>query len=74
MKTSILTKNNENIRGGEHAQAGIDTLTHGSTIVMGGVSALIGIWAVSCFIGGLISAGGPAQLAYSWFMAANGLQ
>lgn len=40
---------------------------------MGGVSALIALWAATCFIGGLISAGGPVELAYSWFKAIAGL-
>ena len=61
------------MRSAEQVQASLDTLTQGSTLVMGGISALIGIWAVSCFIGGLVSAGGPVKLAFSWFMAANGL-
>ena len=73
MKASTLTQKNENMRSAEQVQASLDTLTQGSTLVMGGISALIGIWAVSCFIGGLVSAGGPVKLAFSWFMAANGL-
>lgn len=73
MKASTLTKKQENMRSAEQVQAGLDTLTQGGTLVMGGISALIGIWAVSCFIGGLVSAGGPVKLAFSWFMAANGL-
>ena len=68
-----MTQKNENMRSAEQVQAGLETLTQGSTLVMGGISALIGIWAVSCFIGGLVSAGGPVKLAFSWFMAANGL-
>jgi hypothetical protein len=74
MKASTLIKKVEKTRSSDHVHAGLDTLAQNSTLVMGGVSALIGIWAVSCFIGGLVSAGGPLKLAYSWFMAANGLQ
>jgi hypothetical protein len=73
MKTSIAIKQNESAKSAQQAQA-LDSLAQGSTLVMGGVSALIGIWAVSCFVGGMVSAGGPVKLAYSWFMAANGIQ
>lgn len=40
---------------------------------MGGVSALIALWAAACFVGGLISAGGPVGLAFGWFKAITGL-
>lgn len=41
--------------------------------VMGFVAALIGIWGVACFIGGLVSSGGPLSFAKGWFSAVLGL-
>ena len=47
--------------------------SHSSMAAMAAVPALIGIWAAACFIGGLISSGGPVKLASSWFQAVSGL-
>ncbi|MBI5558558.1 MAG: hypothetical protein HY885_13070 [Deltaproteobacteria bacterium] len=73
MKDSALTKNRQGVRTGEQTRAGLDTFAKGTITVMGGISALIGIWAAICFIGGIMSAGGPVELAYSWFRAVSGL-
>jgi|APCry4251928276_1046603.scaffolds.fasta_scaffold366086_2 hypothetical protein len=73
MKDSTLTKTRQKVRTGAQTQEGLDTFAKGGVSVMGGVSALIVLWAAACFIGGLISAGGPVELAYSWFKAIAGL-
>lgn len=73
MKDATLTKKRQKVRAGEQSLAGLDTFAKSGISVMGGVSALIGIWAAACFIGGLISAGGPVELAYGWFKAITGL-
>jgi hypothetical protein len=73
MKDATLTKKRQKVRAGEPSLAGLDTFAKSGISVMGGVSALIGIWAAACFIGGLISAGGPVELAYGWFKAITGL-
>ncbi|BCO09602.1 hypothetical protein GF1_19780 [Desulfolithobacter dissulfuricans] len=36
-------------------------------------AALIGLWGLACFIGGMISAGGPLALIGSWFKAVSGM-
>ncbi len=41
--------------------------------VIGFVAALIGIWGLSCFVGGLINSGGPLAFAKGWFGAVLGL-
>jgi len=75
MKDLTLTKKRQKVRTGaqSHAGAGLDTFAKSGISVMGGVSALIALWAAACFVGGLISAGGPVQLAYGWFKAITGL-
>jgi hypothetical protein len=39
---------------------------------MGMVSALIGLWAVACMIGGVVESGGPFSFVKSWFSAVMG--
>ncbi|MBU4260989.1 MAG: hypothetical protein KKC76_03795 [Proteobacteria bacterium] len=73
MKDSTLTQKRQRVQTGAQTREGLDTLTRGGVALMGGVSALIALWAATCFIGGLISAGGPVELAYSWFKAIAGL-
>lgn len=74
MKEATLTKKQNKARTGEHiqTQTGLDTFATGTISVMGGISAIIGIWAAACFIGGLLSSG-PVELAYGWFRAITGL-
>ena len=54
------------------AKSGIDTLTKTSLISMGVVSAVIGLWAVACFMGALISSHGPLEIIQGWFAAFTG--
>ena len=37
------------------------------------VAGLVGAWAVSCLIAGVIAAGGPIALISSWFGAVTGI-
>ncbi len=52
----------------------------GSDVIQGVVTgagiltaALVGAWAVSCLIGGVIAAGGPLKLVLGWFQAVSGM-
>ena len=49
----------------EISKAGIYTV--------GIASALIGIWGLACFAGGLVASGGPLSHVGSWFKAVAGL-
>lgn len=73
MNDATLAKKRQGVRKAEQAVSGLDTFAKGSISVMGGISALIALWAAACFIGGMISAGGPVQLAFDWFKAVSGL-
>jgi hypothetical protein len=49
----------------EISKAGIYTV--------GIASALIGIWGLACFVGGVIASGGPLALVADWFKAVTGI-
>ena len=73
MKNTAITKQKSSVRQGQKADAGVDALTKTSISVMAGVSALIGLWAVACFVGGMISSGGPLGFISDWFSAITGM-
>ena len=59
-------------RTGEKVSANAEV----SSVVMytaGIASALIGIWGLACFVGGLAVSGGPISLVGNWFKAVAGL-
>lgn len=70
----MLTKSKTGIKTGEHADAvtGVDSLSKGSLISMGFVSAVIGIWAVACLVAAVVSSNGPLSLMQGWFSAFTG--
>ena len=69
--TTTMTKTQT--RTSVQTQTGLDSISKGSVAVMGGISALIGLWAAACFVGAMISGGGPLSLAQSWFSAITGI-
>lgn len=71
MNDTALTKTRTRVS--DHAEANLDSISKGSIAVMGGVSALIGLWAVACFVGAMITNGGPLALVGSWFQAISGM-
>ena len=40
---------------------------------VGVASALIGIWGLACFVGGLVASGGPLSLVGNWFKSVTGM-
>ena len=66
-KTAVKSDQKDNI------QSGLDTVTKGSIITMGVFSSLVGLWAVACFIGAMMTGGGPLELAQKWFSAITGM-
>ena len=70
--SEIKTKSNVNATTGSSAQTGVDSVSRGSMITMGVVSALVGIWAVACLVSAMVD-GGPIELVRSWFTAASGM-
>ena len=73
MKNTALVNTKQKARSDASSQAGVDAVTKGSIAVMGGVSALVGLWAVACFAGAFIESGGPLEFVKSFFKAIWGL-
>ena len=48
-------------------------LSQTTILTVGGVSVLIGLWAVACFAGGLVASGGPISMFRQWFQAVSGM-
>jgi hypothetical protein len=71
METMVKAK--QRVKAKEDTFAGLDETTKLSISIMGGVSALIGVWAAAGLISAMIGIGGPLQLVQSWFSAVTGL-
>jgi len=63
--------NKTNTRVKVNVQA-LDTTAKVTLALFGGASLLIGLWAVACFAGALISAG-PLGLVKAYFSAVTGM-
>jgi len=37
------------------------------------VSAMVGLWGFACFVGGMVTSGGPLSFVGNWFKAVAGL-
>ena len=55
-----------------NSQVGVNTISKGSIALIGGASAIIGLWAVSCLVSATFIAG-PLAVATGWFTAITGL-
>lgn len=44
-----------------------------SVYTLGVVSALVGLWGLACFAGGLMASGGPLSFVGNWFKSVAGL-
>ena len=67
--TKVRNRIGAGAKGAEQSKALGAAIT---TIGVGG-GAIIGLWSVSCFIGGMIASGGPVSFVVSWFKAVFGL-
>jgi len=47
-------------------------ISSGALTAFGAISALIGLWAVACFVGAVLTTGGPIALAQAWISAVTG--
>ncbi len=73
MAKTMMTKTREQAKERSDGFAGIDETTKLSISVMGGISALVGIWAAACLITAMMGVGGPLELVQSWFSAVTGV-
>lgn len=71
MKQASLAKNRTSTKS--VAQETADTrISTGALTAFGAISALVGLWAVACFVGALLATGGPIALAQAWISAVTG--
>ena len=64
------TKVHTRVKAEQQAQAEI---SRGAMFVVTSVPTLVGVWAASCFAGGLLMAGGPVSMVQAFFRALTGL-
>lgn len=69
---TTLTRTRTRTGTSTQTQSGLDSVSRGSVAAMGGVSALIGLWAAACFVGAMVSSG-PLSLAKGFFSAVTGM-
>jgi hypothetical protein len=70
---STMTKNKQQVQARSTEKSDLDSITRYSISIMGGVSALVGIWAAACIISAVAGTGGPLKLAQSWFSTISGM-
>lgn len=59
-------------RASEKATASAE-ISKAGIYTVGIASALIGIWGLACFVGGMVASGGPLSFVGNWFKAVAGL-
>ena len=70
--TKVQTKTKTQSCTKANTQAQVE-ISKGAMFVVTSVPTLVGVWAAACFVGGLISSGGPVSMAKSFFSAVSGL-
>jgi hypothetical protein len=73
MNTAYKTETRSRGKSLSTTQTGLDTVSRAAIGVMGGISALIGLWAAACLVSALIGGGGLLNLTSSWFQAVTGM-
>lgn len=48
-------------------------VSKGALFLVTSVPTVIGLWAVACFVGGMVASGGPVSMAASFFKAVTGV-
>lgn len=70
-KLGAIAKTKSQPKAASSLQSQVDT-SNGTMATMAAVPAIIGLWAAACFIGGMISSGGPIEMVKNWFLAVTG--
>ena len=60
------------VQAGENVTATTEVSRAGMYTV-GIISAMIGVWGLACFVGGMVASGGPLSFVGNWFKAVAGL-
>ena len=70
--SNVQAKTKGQVKTTDNTQVQVE-LSTGAMLVAAAVPASIGLWAVACFVGGLVASGGPFSMAQSFFSAAAGI-
>ncbi|MEN8188652.1 MAG: hypothetical protein ABFS19_02305 [Thermodesulfobacteriota bacterium] len=72
MKDTALTRQRTDVQARENTsvEAEVSKL---AAISIAAFGAVIGLWSLACLASAMIQAGGPLQLAASWFKAVSGV-
>lgn len=60
------------VRSREQASTATE-ISKAGMYTVGIASAVIGLWGLACFVGGLVASGGPLALIGNWFKAVAGM-
>ena len=72
--SAVKTREEQREQALETSASGVDTVSKGVIVTMGVVSALVGIWAVACFVGAMVmTESSPLAMIGSWFRAISGM-
>ncbi len=68
-KRSVVVQQQE---GGE-AHVGAEVFSKGGVILFGGITLVVGLWALICFVAGMCGNDGPLNLFRHWLSAVAGI-
>ncbi len=72
MKEKIYDTTRKKAAVGEEELSGLDAVSKASLAVMGGISGIIGIWAMVALVSAMVRVG-PLDLFRSWLQAVTGM-
>jgi hypothetical protein len=73
MNETTLTKTRTRVQERETSQTGIDAITKTLIVALGGISGVIGLWALASVVGAMVTNGGPLALITGWIGAVTGM-
>ena len=72
VNTRTMAKTRKQTRVSAHAGTH-EEVSRNTVAAMSAAPVLIGVWAAACFVGAIVSTGGPLALARTWFQAVTGM-
>lgn len=70
--TNIQAKTRNQVKATTTIETKVET-SKGVMVAASVIPAVVGLWAVACFAGGLVASGGPLAMARSFFTAVTGI-
>jgi len=69
-RTRVRTNTQEKAKANASATTEI---SKAGIYTVGIASAMIGLWGLACFVGGIVASGGPLSLVGNWFKSVSGM-